>query len=294
MKANYMILQVGTNPIPNLISCLALACDDAKIYLISTENNKSSIGTSIIAENLKKKLLEKRPKLTIKIIICDKSNRNKITKTANKIYDEIFKEDIDAEKNNVILDYTGGTKCMAAYFYDLLKEREKKEPSYNIAYSYVDSDLEKIIIEKVEISSLAIEDVANENNITIDDIVEAQGYKIIKREVNEANRTGNVLVKNDNNNKIEFDDLLIKNFKLLCIKKSNKSKKSECKMELFHAKDNCIKIGGDQAALYFVCNCKDEDVRMLENDIKELKKSYTKITNSFKYNDLENIINGEM
>ena len=33
---------------------------------------------------------------------------------------------------------------------------------------------------------------------------------------------------------------------------------------------------------------------MLENDIKELKKSYTKITNSFKYNDLENIINGEM
>ena len=54
VKADYIIVLVGTNPIPNFISILALAEEGSVIYLVYTEDTYESIGTKKVSDNLEK------------------------------------------------------------------------------------------------------------------------------------------------------------------------------------------------------------------------------------------------
>lgn len=259
VKADYIIVLVGTNPIPNFISILALAEEGSVIYLVYTEDTYESIGTKKVSDNLEKAIKKFYKQVEVKAISCEKSRPLKIKETVHNIFSdiEILNEDKNSpDKTCIHLDYTGGTKSMAAIFYNDFNLIKKENLHYDFTFSYVDSELDRIFIEGIwDGIGISISKVAENLSITCDDIIELHGY-----------------------HKEDFSEIKFysKGFKLLCQYISEKSIKNECKFEIFQIKSKAIKAGGDQAEILLKFNCNEDTKNKLISDISDSSRLNSK------------------
>ena len=164
-----LIILVGTNPLPCYISARYLwdtfNKDEIKnIYFIcSTENPTiGQAGTYEIGERIQNKLKEEFSDIKNKIMLLRVEDVRNKRDIASKVK-EINSEDIH-------LNYTGGTKSMAVFFYE-----ECKNNYLNFSSSYLDSR-SNYMIRNGDIDNdedlrkrykLSLSDIANLHNIAI-------------------------------------------------------------------------------------------------------------------------------
>ncbi|MDU1443552.1 MAG: hypothetical protein E6916_08560 [Clostridium cochlearium] len=282
-KCDYLIALVGTNPTPVFLNAMELTKNDSNIYLVYTEekveDRKRIIGTKHIAKFIGEKLIEKKGNLNIKYCKCDKSNPKQIKKCANKIINEM-----EYENKIINLDYTGSTKMMCAIFYDILKQNEK----IHTIYSYVDVKDKSIKFEVPfhvqNFTSKYLDEVIEENNITISDLLNIHGYNIEycknNKEKNEFQIIENIKIDNIYegknkllNNTIKFNKIYMRNGNIACILKSTQAEKNVCKMEIFKAKNSAYKIGGNESFLCYICNAKEEDINGLKKELNNISNN---------------------
>lgn len=142
-KADVLIVIMGTNPFPNIISAFTRVKENGLICCICTEKTKEKPFKKF------KSLLEENNKL-INIDILDIPNyldRNEIEdKTSNKL-NEMFRKisgDIMLEIN-----YTGGKKVISSVVYDVIKNYDYKATGrkIDVNLTYIDSERELMYIE---------------------------------------------------------------------------------------------------------------------------------------------------
>lgn len=287
LKSDYLILLVGTNPIPNYISAFAFAKQKSCIYLVhTTADLDGAIGTESIASNIKRILIEKEKDVDVRLVKSDKSNGNKINSIFNKILDEIS---LDKSFNGktIHINYTGGTKAMASHGYFKLKDYEKRySDKFKYIYSYIDSEKNSVIYEiNGQFFAISLDDISNYVNPKIHDICSIHGFTIDDYTYNgeidgiEVIKNSNISRKeNTSNEKFNFKAVYRQNFNIYCLRETENTRNSECKMDLFILKDNADKIFGDQTKLCLVSDIEDK-----ENLSQEVDDFYrTKISRNIK------------
>ncbi len=109
-KSDTLMLIVGSNPLPNYVAAMLLAKDNARLVLIHTDK------TERFAHRIYDLVKAKRPGIRNPafVEICE-ANRSRIIDALNDQLTPLIKE----RPNDVIgLNYTGGTKAMAAHTFD--------------------------------------------------------------------------------------------------------------------------------------------------------------------------------
>ncbi|MFX0548664.1 hypothetical protein ACOAKC_04945 [Hathewaya histolytica] len=282
---DYYIALVGTNPLPNYISALNFCSEDTVVYLVYTNKKEKIISSKVLAEGIKEEIEKKKHCKNINLQPCDKSEFKEVKKIAKKVFQDIknqenFEDTGDNEKN-IVLDYTGGTKIMSAIFYDKFKEFESEcNYKFNIKFSYVDNSKRKILYENYgDIERSKFEDIAKENNVTIEDIFSLHGYSVEtgKEELWQdgirvyGNDENKLIFKNNREGKVDVGKLYLKDFTLCAYKVSDKSSKDKCKHEMFILKDDVEKLGGSEACMiykYYFNKDKLNDHKEIEEKIR--------------------------
>lgn len=169
--ADYLILLVGKNPLPNLISALNCSNSYTYIFLCYTAQSENNISTLNVAENIEEEIKRLIKSITVKKVLVDKENVNEIKKT---IKDKIISKIDVAEKKNIVLDCTGSTKLISAIFYD-----EFSKLKSNIYYSYVSDKNNDITIydKNQKVRCNKNKDIAKKYNITTNNILRLHGFK---------------------------------------------------------------------------------------------------------------------
>lgn len=169
--ADYLILLVGKNPIPNLISALNCSNSDTDIFLCYTAQSENNISTLNVAENIEEEIKRLIKSITVNKVLVDKENVQEIKKT---IKDKIISKIDVGENKNIVLDCTGSTKLISAIFYDEFSKIES-----NVYFSYV-SDKEKnvtIYDQNQRISRNKNKDIALKYDISANNILRLHGFK---------------------------------------------------------------------------------------------------------------------
>lgn len=134
-KSDTLMLIVGSNPLPNYVAAMLLAKDNARLVLIHTDKTEG------FAHRIYDLVKAKRPGLRNPafVEICE-ANRSRIIDALNDQLTPLIKE----RPNDVIgLNYTGGTKAMAAHTFDWVKNNVKAP-----VFSYLDSRTFQMFIDK--------------------------------------------------------------------------------------------------------------------------------------------------
>ena len=97
--ADYLILLVGKNPLPNLISALNCSNSYTDIFLCYTAESENNISTLNVAENIEEEIKKLIKSITVNKVLVDKENVKEIKKT---IKDKIISK-IDFEENKKIV-----------------------------------------------------------------------------------------------------------------------------------------------------------------------------------------------
>jgi len=288
LKGDYLILLVGTNPIPNYIAAFGLSKKNSKVYLVHSRNTKDYIGTEMIAKSIEKLIKRKRPDIDVVLCGCDKSYGKDIRSALKKVIDGI---NTNAEENGFLygnqvihLNYTGGTKAMAALTYSYIKECENNDSGkFRYLYSYLDNEIEKLIYdENNEIKNIELKLFLKECNPNIVEICELHGYEVSsyrdKTMVDDVEILCNIVIKRlqTENINYNFEYIFRYGFKFCCARKVNSIKNKECKMELFKLKDNASKVCGEYTSLCIISNIEDKET--LKNEVDDFYK--TKVSNN--------------
>lgn len=276
-KADYIITLIGKNPSPNYYTILNYCKPGTKVYAFYTPNEIESVSSKKILENIKKCIKEKDNSIVIKPVPCDKSEESNIEKCAKAGLDDILNdcnyENLGSKKINIIVDYTGATKSMSAFFYLFFNKivETKKCEKLNINSSYASSSEMKIYECKFlpieTVSTYEIENMISEFNITKEDLIKLHGYKVVSE-----NKEGICIGKCESNNKDNFYK-----FKNIDIEKGNLKfcvyesceKIKDLVDDYFIISDEVEKIGGTEAHIYF--NVKD--YKHEEKEINSYKKA---------------------
>ena len=280
--ADYFISLIGTNPLPVLITVLKNCNKDTKIFLVHTVKSENNIGTEKVAHNLANVIFERIPEVDIKFLPCDKSDTRKIESCVNQLIEDIQKEELE-HKKRLVLDYSSGTKAMTAIF----TERLFNTKIYNldIIISYVDDNTGQILEDSnniVENKRFSTKDIANNLNLSIEEIVKIHGYNFNNPELKEKVLKGNIkyieskepiIFINDMGNKISVDGIYLLNGRMIiCFESQYKGEgKAKYKFELFQIKDISDKLGGNRSGIIYKSDC---DEGMVSNLEKDLKRSY--------------------
>lgn len=163
----YLVLLVGTNPLPIAVSALYFGNKISEIKLLYSETNKKveQKSTKNFADNIETLLRDKGFKGKIdKNSFSDIGNPNYIRQDIDNVFKTIAKEPTE-----IILDYTGGTKAMSVNVYDKLKELFTDK----FSSVYVDARTFKMVDDK----GRGIEDLRDKMALSIDEIASLHGYK---------------------------------------------------------------------------------------------------------------------
>lgn len=273
-KADYLILLVGTNPIPNYISAFGLANEGARIFLVHTNTDRYGfIGTDKIAENIKKLINIKRPDIDVTLVRCEKSGGT-IADTIENII-EAIKKDAKNEHKSVHLNYTGGTKAMAAQAFYKVKSFEAEFGGiYNFVYSYIDSEKGRLIYDtrdEVDTQFEELKKISQMVRPTIEDICSIHGYKLDTFDLEGRSANSEILkdvvikrIDGEEINEYKFDYIFLYDFDVCCVRKTSYIKKKDCKMVLFKLKDNATRICGDETKLCLICDIENESELICE------------------------------
>lgn len=128
-QTEVLCLLIGGNPLPDYVSAILLAARNARVYLLHTS------ATFEIAQRLTTALAQPRPDLTCIPIEISKADPQQIDNQLQKLIREW------GPNAQVGLNYTGGSKPMAAQTYHTLR----KEFQHGI-FSYLDADKLSLVI----------------------------------------------------------------------------------------------------------------------------------------------------
>lgn len=286
-KAEYIITLVGKNPSPNYYTILNYGYEKTKVFEVYTLENRDYDSSRAICNNLTDALLKKNPELNIEEIPSDKSKKiNDVCKSIfNTILEDCNYENLGSNTVNLIVDYTGGTKSMAAAFYMYFQEivQFSDYEKLDITASYVSS--EKAVIYQsnfitMEIRSYQLENLFIKYNISREDLIDLHGYKIQNEEDSNI-----CIIKADSKNaviKYEYNkvDIYKSNLRFTINLQIKKIKKLIDRY--FEIDDEVEKIGGSEA--FVNCN-------IIGYDCEEKIDSFDKARGKF-YSCLSGVYNG--
>lgn len=126
-QTQHLFILVGANPLPNYVAARLLLKSNGHLYLVHTRETKE------IADRLIAALVPKSA-ANATMIQVDEANTEDIFKQVNGYV---------GEKQDVGLNYTGGTKTMAVHAY-----RAVEEACSDAVFSYLDAKTLSLFIEK--------------------------------------------------------------------------------------------------------------------------------------------------
>lgn len=131
-RSDHLLLLMGTNPLPNLVSALLLTNPEATVWLLYSSGEDGEPSTKNAADNLERVLKQKQASLKVEPCPIHSSDNQKIAEhvlaiLANKIH----------WQGRIGLNYTGGTKPMSIHAYHVL-EQNQQNLSARPVFSYLD------------------------------------------------------------------------------------------------------------------------------------------------------------
>ncbi|NLU08446.1 MAG: hypothetical protein GXW91_09540 [Clostridiales bacterium] len=253
-KADYIITLIGKNPSPSYYTILNYSKSGTKVYAFYTLNDSESVSSENVLKNIISSVKEKDDSIIIKPVPCDKSRRKSIEKCVENELSNIIKncdyDNLGSRTVDIIVDYTGSTKSMSAFFYSFCnKIVEKDEYSkLNIRSSYVSSDKGEIYeckFEPVKIESIyEIENVFEQFGITRENLIALHGYKLA-----DGNQISDIYHNHKFNYRFDHIDIKKGNLRF-CVT-------VECKRikdlvdKYFEISDEVEKAGGSEAYIDF-------------------------------------------
>lgn len=195
-KADVLIVIMGTNPFPNIVSAATRVRTDGYIFCICSEDTAGEPYKKF------KKLLEK------------KGFKEKHIKKYSLTKEEIDVENIQYKIKNMLieilritqgdilieLNYTCGKKIMSSVVYDVIKNMDFKDVGRNIKINltYIDAERELMYVEQLggektsvrlcdleESFELNIVDVIKTYNTEIEEVIEEPKYKMLSNKLGE-------------------------------------------------------------------------------------------------------------
>lgn len=185
-KSNYLIMLIGSSPMPNLISAFTRIKENGKIFMIYTNE------TEKIAKQLKELIEEKAKEKSLNILvelsygrIYEEYNLEKVSQSIKNILNKIALEykNENLEDKSIELNFTGGTKIMASVSYREFKEIFNNEEKAYL--TYLDSEESEFVIYDISKNKTKKLPYSKENetiDLSIDDIItmhfEASGNEL--------------------------------------------------------------------------------------------------------------------
>lgn len=173
-KNDYLIMLIGSSPMPNLISSFNRIKESGKIFMIYTKETENIAKQ--LKELIEEKNLEKSLNISVDLSygkIYEEYNLEKVSESIKNILTKISLEykNENLENKSIELNFTGGTKIMSSVSYKEFKEIFKKEKAY---LTYLDSEEGEFVIYDIAKNKTKKLPYSKENetiNLTIDDII---------------------------------------------------------------------------------------------------------------------------
>jgi hypothetical protein len=131
-RTDALFLLVGSNPLPNYVAARLLLNDGGMLYLV---HSKGLEGSGEVAQRLAMQLRQYQPCL----VDVDRLNSDDIRSQLQTCLDKVG-------ANSLGLNYTGGTKVMAAHAYGAVKEFGCSRDLQPV-FSYLDADTLSLTVE---------------------------------------------------------------------------------------------------------------------------------------------------
>ena len=165
-QTDVLFLLIGSNPLPNYVAACLLTHERSTVVLLN------SLATSAVAERLAKRLASERRVLTFQFCTVPEADGPAI---GRKVSDVAQSFERSYPRLTIGLNYTGGTKPMAAYSYQVLAQMFPAG-----IFSYLDAHTLRMVIDP---GGGAVQRVPVERQVTLklDDIVDLHGYEIKQR-----------------------------------------------------------------------------------------------------------------
>jgi hypothetical protein len=280
-----LILLIGSNPLPNYLSALVL--NPKKVYLMYTDQTES------IMANLASALGNRLPGLDIteKLIGGDGTNAREVEMAIKKLPD------------NANLNYTGGTKIMAAHARMNFKG-EKSQASYlderNDVLRFDDGNEEKLsgigvpledilklhgistmdmkpkpsTEEATRIAKRVLLDLESKKCEKGDEWLEVWTGEVVKNCIGLEPTIG-LTGQRIGRRQLEIDVLMVRGHKMYAISCTTKEKIAGCKGKLLEIAIRARQLGGDLARAALVCLLHGDDqkgdfVDQLRNDVADV------------------------
>lgn len=160
-QTDCLFLLVGTNPLPNFVSALLLAKDQARIILLHTAD------TGEVAEDLKWVIDQRKLGVLVEMRQIDIRCGDRILKYMNDLL-----EGIDP-KSSLGLNYTGGTKAMSVHTYQALKKAAAPA-----VFSYLDARTLSLMIDTKDDDTTKKIYIGQDCPVQLKEILSLHGYRV--------------------------------------------------------------------------------------------------------------------
>lgn len=131
-RTQQLFLLVGSNPLPNLVAARLLARPNATVWLLHSDGTDGEPSTERTAERLRVVLLSKRPDLKNGEVKLEPISSADNLEIYNRVHNLV--RDL---KDDIGLNYTGGTKPMSVHTYRAM-EKEWADRTPKLVFSYLD------------------------------------------------------------------------------------------------------------------------------------------------------------
>jgi hypothetical protein len=166
-QVDFLFLLIGSNPLPNYVAARLLARERATIILLHSDI------TASVAERLARRLRDDRPDLTFQLYSIPEADGPAISR---KVSASARAFEGSSPRLSVGLNYTGGTKPMAAYS---LRALAQLFPAG--VFSYLDARTLGLVLDPGGGTVQRI-GVGRTVGLKLDDIADLHGYQIWKRQ----------------------------------------------------------------------------------------------------------------
>ncbi|WP_040214160.1 hypothetical protein [Clostridium polynesiense] len=256
-KADFIVTLIGKNPLPAYYTSLNYSRENTRLIFVYSEEAPGIISSERVCENLQFSLKNIIKPDNLYSFSSDKSSIKKIESTARRVLNHIIsrwdEEDLKDREINVILDYTGGTKAMAAGFYSIFKKAAKDSiyERLKIYSSYISAS--QGLIYESHINGLSIpnahkvQDIIETHNIKPVELIELHGFKLI-------NFKGNYYFQERCSTKepkpITFKEIYINNSNISFTADISIEKTKELVNHYFELSHWAEKLGGSEAEIF--------------------------------------------
>jgi len=165
-RTDVLFLLIGSNPLPNYVAASLLIREQGTLVLLHSQ------ATATVAERLARRLRSERADLSTQLFTVPEADGPAI---ARRVTESVQQFERSYPRRTIGLNYTGGTKPMAAYSYQALSTMF---PSG--VFSYLDARTLSMVIDPGGGPAQRIP-VERQVTLKLADIVEMHGYQIKRK-----------------------------------------------------------------------------------------------------------------